>query len=106
MTTITEPTPFTLAAARVRDGADHRSEAAALVAQMTLAEKLDCLDGDTDFWTGLTDMITGGYERHPWPAAVVERLGIPGIQFVDGQRGLHGRTGHVLSRFDGPRSHL
>jgi len=87
MTTITEPTPFTLAAARVRDGADHRSEAAALVAQMTLAEKLDCLDGDTDFWTGLTDMITGGYERHPWPAAVVERLGIPGIQFVDGPRG-------------------
>jgi len=87
MTAISEVTPFARAAERVRDGADHRSEAAALVGVMTLAEKLDCLDGDTDFWPGLTDMVSGGYMKHPWPAAVVERLGIPGIHFVDGPRG-------------------
>ncbi len=32
-------------------------------------------------------MVSGGYHGHPWPAAVVERLGIPGIHFADGPRG-------------------
>ncbi len=55
---------------------------------MTLEEKLGCLDGDAPFWPGLTDMSGGGgYYLHPWPAAVVERLGIPGIEFADGPRG-------------------
>jgi beta-glucosidase len=81
------PTPFDDAAARVRAGADHRAEAAELVARMTLDERLGCLDGDTPFWPGLFDMTSGGYYRHPWPAAHVERLGIPGIDFADGPRG-------------------
>lgn len=80
-------TPFEAAAERVARGADHHVEAAGLVATMRLDEKLDCLDGDTPFWPGLFDMAAGGYYRHPWPAAVVERLGIPGIQFADGPRG-------------------
>jgi beta-glucosidase len=54
---------------------------------MTLDERLGCLDGDTPFWPGLFDMTAGGYYRHPWPAAHVERLGIPGIDFADGPRG-------------------
>lgn len=78
---------FAKAADRVERGGDHRAEAAALVAEMTLAEKLDCLDGDTPFWPGLIDMTAGGYYRHPWPAAEVERLGVPGIDFADGPRG-------------------
>ncbi len=80
-------TEFLDAADRVATGADHHVEAAALVAMMTLEEKLGCLDGDLPFWPGLFDMISGGYYRHTWPAAVVERLGIPGIQFSDGPRG-------------------
>ena len=80
-------TPFEEAAARVGAGNDHHGEAARLVAQMTLAERLGCLDGDTPFWPGLFDMTAGGYYRHPWPAAHVERLGIPGIDFADGPRG-------------------
>ena len=80
-------TPFADAAARVRAGGDHQVEAAALVAQMTLEERLGCLDGDTPFWPGLIDMTAGGYYRHPWPAANVERLGVPGIAFADGPRG-------------------
>ncbi len=72
---------------RVRAGADPRSEAAELVAGLTLAEKLDCLDGDTPFWPGIADMTQGGYYRHTWPAAAVDRLGIPGIEFADGPRG-------------------
>ena len=80
-------TPFEEAAARVRAGGDHHAEAAALVAQMTIDERLGCLDGDTPFWPGLIDMTAGGYYRHPWPAAHVERLGVPGIDFADGPRG-------------------
>jgi beta-glucosidase len=82
------PTPFAQAADRVRAGADARQEARELVAQMTLAEKLGCLDGDTPFWEGVIDGLQGGYYKHTWPAAAVPRLGIPGIQFSDGPRGV------------------
>jgi beta-glucosidase len=81
-------TAFEEAAARVAAGADHHAEAGALVRAMTRAEKLGCLDGDTPFWAGMTDMVSGGYYRHPWPAAAVERLGVPGLQFSDGPRGV------------------
>ncbi len=76
------------ALARVRGGADAAVEAATLVAQMTLEEKLGCLDGDTDFWEGIVDMVGGGYYRHPFEAARVERLGFPGFAFSDGPRGI------------------
>jgi beta-glucosidase len=78
---------FEQAAARVASGADHYGEARALVALMTVEERLGCLDGDTPFWPGLFDMTGGGYYRHAWPAAQVERLGVPGIHFADGPRG-------------------
>jgi beta-glucosidase len=80
-------TPFAEAATRVAAGSDHHQEAVLLVAAMTLTEKLGCLDGDVPFWPGLLDMTAGGYYRHTWPAAVVERLGIPGLHFSDGPRG-------------------
>ncbi len=87
MSAADETTPFSEAAARVEAGADHHAEAAALVAAMTLDEKLGCLDGDLPFWPGVTDMASGGYTSHTWPAARVPRLGIPGLQFADGPRG-------------------
>ncbi|MBG7606145.1 MAG: glycoside hydrolase family 3 protein, partial [Actinobacteria bacterium] len=80
-------TPFEDAAEGVREGRDPHDAAADLVGDMTLAEKLDCLDGDTPFWPGLFNMTSGGYYQHTWPAAQVERLGIPGIAFADGPRG-------------------
>ena len=81
-------TPFEDAVRRVHDEfADHREEAHSLVALMTLDEKLSCLDGDLDAWPGLAEMATGGYHQRTFPAAVVERLGIPGLQFSDGPRG-------------------
>ena len=80
-------TEFADAAERVAAGATPRDEAAALVDLMTLEEKLGCLDGDLGFWPGLAEMMGRGYGSRAWPAAVVERLGVPGIQFADGPRG-------------------
>ncbi len=78
---------FAEAARRVQSGDDPHVEARRLVDAMTLDEKLGCLDGDTPFWPGLFDMTAGGYYEHPWPAAQVPRLGVPGIAFADGPRG-------------------
>lgn len=81
-------TPFERAAADVEEGTRSAADAAvSLVAEMTTEEKLSCLDGDMPFWPGIADMMSGGYYSHPWPAAVNERLGIPGLQFADGPRG-------------------
>ncbi len=79
---------FSAAALRVEAGADAGEEARALVAQLTDDEALDLLDGDTPFWPGITDMTSGGYYAHAWPAARNARLGIPGIAFTDGPRGV------------------
>jgi hypothetical protein len=80
-------TGFSEAAKRVEAGADAHEQARGLLARMTLEEKLGCLDGDTPFWPGTVDVGHGGYHAHPWPAARVERLGVPGIRFADGPRG-------------------
>ncbi len=63
--------------------------ARALLEQLTLAEKLAMLDGDTPFWSGMADIaLHNASHRHPWPAGAVPRLGIGGLQFVDGPRGV------------------
>jgi beta-glucosidase len=65
------------------------ARAQALLAQLSLDEKLGLMDGDTRFWPGLAEMMpAGGYASRPWVAGAVPRLGIPGIRFVDGPRGI------------------
>ena len=60
-----------------------------LLEQLTLSEKLTMLDGDTELWAGMIDTVRrDAYHRHPWPAGVVDRLGIRGLHFVDGPRGV------------------
>jgi beta-glucosidase len=60
-----------------------------LLAQLSLDEKLDMLDGDKPFWSGMAETLLGDWShRHPWPAGVVPRLGIGGLHFVDGPRGV------------------
>ena len=78
---------FSDAAERVLQGSDAHLEAIRLVEKLTLEEKLGCLDGDLPFWPGLVEMMSGGYNTRAWPAAHVERLGIPGLDFIDGPRG-------------------
>lgn len=65
------------------------ARARGLLAQLTLDEKLGLMDGDTPFWPGLAEMMApGGYSSRPWVAGAVPRLGIPGVRFVDGPRGI------------------
>jgi beta-glucosidase len=78
------------------ESADHSAPAApiqaraeALLAQLSRAEKLALLDGDTPFWAGLLAIAArDASHRHPWPAGQVPRLGLGGLQFVDGPRGV------------------
>ena len=65
------------------------ARAQSLLARMSLAEKLAMLDGDTAFWPGMADtVLRDGLHQHPWPAAVLPRLGLEGLHFVDGPRGV------------------
>ena len=59
-----------------------------LLNEFTQDEKLGLLDGDIAFWDGLIDMNVRGYNRTPIPMGRVERLGIPGLLFSDGPRGV------------------
>jgi beta-glucosidase len=81
-------TPFDQARSAVSGGADPRAAADDLVATMTDDEKLWCLDGDAPAWAGLTFLQGGGYHEAPFHAARVDRVGLPGVSFSDGPRGV------------------
>ncbi|MCP9841101.1 glycoside hydrolase family 3 C-terminal domain-containing protein [Synechococcus sp. J7-Johnson] len=70
-------------------GSSSQEKSLELLAELTTAEKLELLDGDTPFWSGMADIaLHQASHRHPWPAAQVPRLGLAGLQFVDGPRGV------------------
>ncbi len=65
------------------------AEALGLLEQLSLSEKLAMLDGATSFWRGMDAIIRrDAGHRQSWPAGVVPRLGIGGLHFVDGPRGV------------------
>lgn len=65
------------------------AEALGLLEQLSLSEKLAMLDGATSFWRGMEAIIRrDAGHRQSWPAGVVPRLGIGGLHFVDGPRGV------------------
>ena len=69
--------------------ADPEARAQALLAQLSTSEKLGLLDGDTPFWSGMVDIaLRDASHRHPWPAGQLPRLGLGGLHFVDGPRGV------------------
>ncbi len=71
----------------VAAGAPPERAARELVAELTPTERLWLLDGDAPTWAGLRFLGEDGYHLAPFPAAHVERVGIPGIAFSDGPRG-------------------
>jgi beta-glucosidase len=78
---------FGRAVARVRDGSPASSEARALVAELSPSELLWLLDGDVDFWTGMSEM-GHSYNVRPIVMGAIDRIGLPGIRFSDGPRGV------------------
>ncbi len=65
-----------------------RDAARDVVSALTDDEKLWCLDGDAPAWAGLKFLQRGGYHEAPFHAARVERVGLPGVSFSDGPRGV------------------
>lgn len=72
----------------VRDGRAADDAAAALVASMTPDEQLSILHGDVEFWPGRGRIMEHGYSYVPFVMGALPRLGIPGISFIDGPRGV------------------
>lgn len=81
-------TPFERAVHAVRAGAPPDQQARALYGLLTKDERLWLLDGDMPFWEGNADMMTNGYNTRPIVHGAVDRLGIPGLRFSDGPRGV------------------
>ena len=80
---------FDSAVARMRTGQVTAVDAAAdLMSRLTEEEKLWLLDGDRAFWPGIFGMVAKGFSGAPVVAGAVPRLGIPGIRFTDGPRGV------------------
>ena len=63
------------------------SQAHHLLVQMSLEEKIQQMSGDTPRFSGLFEMVRR-YNEHPLPAGENTRLGILGIRFSDGPRGV------------------
>ena len=78
---------FADARAAVAAGTAPEDAARELVAAMTPAERLWCLDGDAPTWAGLQFLGSDGYHKAPFRAGQVDRVGLPGIAFADGPRG-------------------
>ncbi|KAL2203677.1 glycoside hydrolase [Sarocladium strictum] len=61
----------------------------ALLEHLTEDEKLGLLHGDPAFWRGFADLFGGKYTKTPYSHGRLDRLGIPGIQYSDGPRGVN-----------------
>lgn len=65
------------------DGANMEERVEQILSQMTLEEKIGQMAGN-----GSLSEVLAGYKSKPWPTPDNERLGIPGLRFTDGPRGV------------------
>src|SRR5665647_3675887 len=84
----TTETNFETAIQRIRSGEDHATVTEDLLGALAPQEKLQLLDGDLEFWPGLASMMLDGYNRIPIVHGRIDRVGIPGLRFSDGPRGV------------------
>lgn len=71
---------------RGRYGVDEAVEH--LLTQLTVNERLTLLDGDVPLYRGIAATLLNGYNVRPLSAGAVGRLGMPGLRFTDGPRGV------------------
>src|SRR5919106_1949329 len=71
----------------IDDPTDHDARARELLDQLTLHEKLHLLSGDAPAFRGLVGLVRN-YNETPYVAGAVPRLGITGVRFSDGPRGV------------------
>lgn len=72
---------------RVTDDVEQRARS--LLSQMTLNERLAMMDGDLLLYPGMLALTRDDYYHHkPFPAGQNLRLGIEGVRFIDGPRGI------------------
>ncbi|PVU83993.1 hypothetical protein DDP54_03620 [Cellulomonas sp. WB94] len=84
----TQGTAFDQAVVAVAAGADPQAVARELYLLLDDAERLSVLHGDVPFWTGRLGIMEQGYNHVPYSMGSVPRLGIPGVRFIDGPRGV------------------
>ncbi len=61
----------------------------ALIARPSTAEKIRLVSGEEPFWTGIVGLLRHDrYHQRPFVAARHPALGLPGLAFVDGPRGV------------------
>ncbi|HEY0260080.1 MAG TPA: glycoside hydrolase family 3 C-terminal domain-containing protein [Lacisediminihabitans sp.] len=87
-TTTTATTDFEAAITRIRNGGSIVEETALLLSSLTREEKLDLLDGDAEFSEGMAEMMQLGYNTAPIEMGRIDRIGLPGLRFSDGPRGI------------------
>jgi beta-glucosidase len=78
---------FEVGVSAVEAGRPSEEVARELHGRLSKEEQLWLLDGDEEFWLGLARFRAEGYNRSPIVQGAIDRLGIPGIRFVDGPRG-------------------
>lgn len=83
-----QPTTFQDEVNAIRKGKPISTAVGDLLDALTNQERLSLLDGDERFWPGLTSIFTDRYNRVPYVMGEIKRLGIPGIRFTDGPRGI------------------
>lgn len=86
--TATPPYTFQHAVQAYQDGAPLSQTTQRLLSELSKAERLHLLDGDVPFYEGLRGILCDRYNRVPFVMGAVPRLGIPGIRFTDGPRGV------------------
>src|ERR1019366_5817167 len=67
---------------------DLESVVESILGELSAEDRRTMMSGDLEFWPGLVEMLNGGYGHKPYIGGEVPRVGLPGVRFSDGPRGV------------------